>query len=367
MSPNSSTSSSEARRFVHAFLLGATLLLVPGLLLSLYLEPLNGGLTRVGQLAERDFGQRQPQAALKTVSGPANQAEILVLGDSFSQDHAWQSELSRLTGLRTASYHLDVNCADDWLEAAINRHLSQNVRHIVLQSVERNVIKRFHEELQDCDTRAFRSHQPATAELTGERSLLKILPMNIGYLSQALRNHLRLDDRMPPDAFKRTRRAALTRDTLFSHRRAAELLYYADDENYKQRYWKADAVTHTLNFLSNWQQRAAARGIQLTVLVIPDKHSVYQPWIVGQSTVIPAGYDLYPRLTSTLGETADWLTPFKKAAGTITDFYWPNDTHLSLDGYRYLARELASRLSATRSASCKPLPAGSASPDCQFE
>lgn len=367
MSPNSYTSNSDARRFVLAFLLGTMLLLVPGLILSLYLEPLNGGLTRIGQLAERDFGQRKAQAPLMLTSSPANQAEVLVLGDSFSQDHAWQSELSRLTGLKTASYHLDINCADDWLEAAISGQLSKSVRHIVLQSVERNVIKRFHEELQSCDTQTFRSHEPATANLIGERSRFNVLPMNIGYLSQAFHNHLRLNDLTPPNAFNRTRRTRLTKSTLFSHNRAGELLYYADDEAYKQRYWKEDDVTDTLSFLARWQLRAAARNIQLTVLIIPDKHSVYQPWIATKIQGIPVGYDLYPRLTNQLGAYADWLTPFREAANAITDFYWPNDTHLSLDGYRYLAHTLASRMSATRSVSCKLLPAGGRSPGCQAE
>lgn len=78
------------RRFVLAFAVTTALLLVPAAMLALYFGPIDGDLARIGHLAERDFGPRQPQQPIERIAPPrfGERTDIVLLGDSFSQANA---------------------------------------------------------------------------------------------------------------------------------------------------------------------------------------------------------------------------------------------------------------------------------------
>ncbi|MES2720065.1 MAG: hypothetical protein V4624_04150 [Pseudomonadota bacterium] len=347
MSQNSSTSSSNARRFVGGFLLGTLLLLLPGVILSFYLQPLNGGLTRIGHLAERDFGATQPQPPLLRQANDAatTDADILVLGDSFSDSNAWQTELSKHTGLKTLSYHYDeLPCLDYWLEQAASGKLSNKARTLIIQSSERDFMRRFTEQSSACEPAPLQASTIAAETLTSQRSRLDLLPMNIMHVLKTLSNHLAMSNKSGKDRFQRTIMVNLTRNDLFSNRLSGHLLYYAVDIERREQYWSPERADQALAYLARYRDMAAARGVRLLVIAIPDKSSVYAPWIAAGQLPLMPGYNLHPRLASQFGHYADLLTPFREAAGKSTDFYAPNDTHLSLDGYRLLGRFLATQV-----------------------
>lgn len=347
MSQNSSTSSSNARRYLSGFLLGTLLLLLPGVMLSFYLQPLSGELTRIGHLAERDFGPNRPQAGLTRNANdtPATAADVLVLGDSFSDKNAWQTTFAAASGLKTLTYHYDdTPCLDYWLTQAASGKLSGHAKVIIIESVERNFIRRFTDEAAPCAAAPLPPRPAAAETLSGQRSHLDLFPMNIAHLLKTLSNHSAPDNRTGRTLFQRTAMVSLTRADLFSSKRSGQLLYYAVDDERRQQFWSPERASRALAYLTRYRDMAAAHGIRLMVVVIPDKSAVYAPWVrQGQLPDVP-GYALYPRIADTLGEDADLLTRFRAEAERRIDFYAPNDTHLSLDGFRYLGELLATQL-----------------------
>lgn len=78
--------------------------------IGLYFLPLagfNGDLTRVGKMPESQFGWIKPQPAIEPeLLRPASweEADVLVIGDSFSETRVWQSVLVK-HGLRVRTHH----------------------------------------------------------------------------------------------------------------------------------------------------------------------------------------------------------------------------------------------------------------------
>lgn len=347
MFQSSSISSSKSRRFLLGFLIGVLLLLLPGILLSFYLQPLSGDLTRIGHLSERDFGSQHAQKDLTRLANdtPLSAADILILGDSFSDSNAWQSVLAQRTGLTTLTFHYDdTPCLDYWLTQAIAGEISSKARIIIIESVERSFIPRFADGTDHCQAAPLKPRPVTAGIMSGERSRLQLFPMNILHQLQTFANHLQMQDAHGKSLYKRTAVVDLTRSDLFSNRHPARLLYYSDDDEYKQQFWTPERAKTALDNLQRYQRMAAARGIRLLVTIIPDKSSVYAPWIATGQIQEIAGYNLFPLISARLGQDADTLTPFRKKAEDTIDFYAPNNTHLSLDGYRFLGTLIALRL-----------------------
>lgn len=101
-----------------------------------------GELTRMGLLPESLFGWRKPQPALDAKlmqQASMQEADVLVIGDSFSDSRVWQSILTR-RGLkvRTESWEsMRGICADfmPWLRAQ-----GFKGKFLVLESIERNLL-----------------------------------------------------------------------------------------------------------------------------------------------------------------------------------------------------------------------------------
>jgi hypothetical protein len=102
-----------------------------------------GELTRMALLPESLFGWRQPQPAIESrllQQAKMEEADVLVIGDSFSDSRVWQTALTR-QGLkvRTESWNnMRGICADflPWLH-------KQGFKgtHLVLESIERNMVQ----------------------------------------------------------------------------------------------------------------------------------------------------------------------------------------------------------------------------------
>lgn len=130
---------SPSRQWLTVFSAG---FLVIGLLLvvTLFTPAPYGDLSRTGLVSEAQFGWTQPQPRVPEsalVSSPIEQADVLVIGDSFSMSRYWQSVLVR-DGMRvaTASWGQVGNALcrdfDDWIARAGFRGSI-----VVVESVER--------------------------------------------------------------------------------------------------------------------------------------------------------------------------------------------------------------------------------------
>lgn len=111
---------------------------------AFYFLPLAGfksELTRVAMLPEREFGWRKPQPALQAAwmkQSSWQEADVLVIGDSFSEGLVWQTVLTR-QGLRVRTEHWTAIrgiCKDfmPWVRAQGFRG-----KYVVLEVVERNL------------------------------------------------------------------------------------------------------------------------------------------------------------------------------------------------------------------------------------
>lgn len=100
-----------------------------------------GDLTRIAMLPESQFGWRKPQPAIdpKLMQQSSMQdADVLVIGDSFSDSRVWQTVLTQ-RGMKVRTEHWDsmrAICTDfmPWLRAQGFRG-----QFVVLQIIERNI------------------------------------------------------------------------------------------------------------------------------------------------------------------------------------------------------------------------------------
>lgn len=106
------------------------------------LTTFQGDLTRMGLLPESLFGWTKPQPALDAKwlqQATMGEADVLVIGDSFSDGHVWQSVLTQ-HGLKVRTEVWDSMrgiCADfmPWLRAQ-----GFSGKYLVIESVERNLV-----------------------------------------------------------------------------------------------------------------------------------------------------------------------------------------------------------------------------------
>ena len=308
--------------------------------LGFYALPLahfEGDLTRMAPLPEPLFGwtRAQPMVtpqALQQV--PLAEADVLVIGDSFSVHRVWQSALLQ-KGLRVHTEEwgsMPYICAD--LGEKIRRAGFQG-KWIVIESVERNLPARLQDSLH-CYNAHFQ--QPALPADTAEappirvardapdysgRLLVGLNTLANGLLFPYLQEHL---GAMP---FLLTPEVALRPVPdgcrLFSHPACTHALFYGPETG-------AD----------NWQEQIASiqalnarlPGFGLLWLVIPNKTTAYfhpnkQLW-----------RELHARK---LGPDMLSLTSAALRKQTV-DLYPGNNTHVSTEGYLMIGQAVAEAL-----------------------
>jgi len=330
---------------VLAFLLSAGLLLVPGVLLSLFLEPPDGNLARIGHVAQRDIGPQAPQETMPVLANgirAVNAPDVLVLGDSFSEPNEWQSAFTRATGLRTQTWHYrNVPCYTDWLERAIAGELAGSAKVVVVQVLEHKFFARFVDHTP-CTRKHYAPLEIAAGESLAIRSPLAIFPMDVRHVLKTARNYRRLHEARGLVRSGDTIMVDLQRTDLFSHRLAHRLAYSRFDEEKYERFTAPEAEAAVRRFAA-WRADARARGRELVLVVLPDKSEVYRPWVAPaqRSPEGRNGSALFAIIGRELGERYDLLEPMRLAAVQWPDLYRPDDTHFSTRGYRLLGERIA--------------------------
>lgn len=212
---------------------------------------------------------------------------------------------------------------------------------MIVQSVERELFRRFRAE-PGCAKDFYPPYDAPVGAVGLPHHWWDIFPIDIRYLAKVAAVY--------PAAHRATGRyrsgrvvvVDLGRADLFSNQRPTRLLYYIGDE-LKFEKWsdaEADAVVAQM---AAWRQQAAAAGIELLFLVVPDKSSVYWPWIKpDQQLPYPGkGERLFTLIDTQLGPQYNLLPHLREQAAVQTDLYGPDDTHFSTAGYRLLAARVA--------------------------
>jgi len=301
---------------------------VVGALGSAWSGPLTGDLARLGHLPEVNFGPRSSEAPIPDrwrVNSPFAEADVLVIGDSFSAGHVWQSRL-QASGLRTATVHWDgleaCNGAADFGSHLVRliRQSGFKGRQVIIESVERSL-----------DDRLQRRCQPA-APATPPLQLIKVGPLDQHYgvlgwdwVYKALWHTLRLQSQPQDVTFQQTRMIKLADGCQrFSHRLCEYGLFFRND-------FRKPSFNST-GQLAAIDQHLHEAGWQTLWLVMPDKSTVYLPEGYGHQNPY---VDPWRAIAAHGGirqlELGDLL---RRERFKQTDLYLPDDTHLGPAGFK---------------------------------
>ncbi|RYF73740.1 MAG: hypothetical protein EOO29_26255 [Comamonadaceae bacterium] len=282
-----------------------------------------GDLTRIGRLSETQFGWRKappPMDAALLRGTPLDQADVLVLGDSFSMTYYWQASLVQ-AGYKVATTYwgeIGYMCANfsDWIRKA-----GFKGRLIVVESIERA----FDERMQRSEACPAMIERPLR---------IKTEPF-LGPLTQKPAPGLNWSAKLTagPITWSHTRRAVREtgdtqhgRETLvrvvpdgcsqFSHALCDKVPFFKED---------IDNGPLTAQTFARMQRITAANpSFDLVWMVIPNKTTVYLD--PQHSKEFVQGLRANPALGPDLFAMAE------RARHEVKDFYFPNDTHISMHG-----------------------------------
>jgi hypothetical protein len=311
--------------------------------LGFALQPVNGDLTRLGRLAERDFGWSLPQPIVEIRPAVRLEApDVIVFGDSFSQPNVWQTVVMEKTKLKLLTFSFlnmrQPGCIEQWLKSMSTRYPS--AKTILIETTEKSFVERFNID---------------TAKCKG----LSILPYAFTPGSTAAQRPLGYKDMMPdpiyairavfnskPKLEKTTRSGdtiiePLIRSDLFSNQRSDLLLYYKKEADKKT--WKQVNIESALKRVLALQNIAAAQSLKFIINIVPDKSSIYAPFFKNPDviSILPS---LQQQLRAQGIAVVDLLPTLNANAVTIKDLYLPNDTHLSTRGYILMGETIAKEL-----------------------
>lgn len=312
--------------------------------IGFYFLPLatfQGDLTRMAMLPETMFGWRKPQPAIDPAlmhQSSWQKADVLVVGDSFSEGRVWQTVLTQ-SGLRVHTESWDSVrgvCADfmPWLHQQ-----GFKGKYIVFESVERNVndgIARsvacqrmqFHPSIYADTPRSPppRSFSPDKVAYSGRFSIGIETRINAWKYDKA--SHT---TDFSGEILTNGARLARVKNgcNLFSHTRCQDALFLAED--------RADdlpaSVLDNIDILN-----ARLKGITPIWVLVPNKSTIY----------------LYPnkqfwKLAEKRINSPDLLKAFRLAIEDKTiDLYPANNTHVSTNGYLLLGDAIYQSMQASK-------------------
>jgi hypothetical protein len=287
----------------------------------------DGDLTRMGMLPEKYFGWTAPQPKIDNtllISSSWVDADILVIGDSFSEKLIWQSKLVQAGyKVRTenwASVGQICNDFNDWLN--VNNFQG---RYVIVQSVENSFSARLKKSVK-CNKTQYKFLQKKEIYPPPELIQRTYAPSGQGQLYAGVKtwlNQLSYEKKLMNDAFdawdvnenvkvKRVKSGC----ELFSHPHCDDVLFF--------RKVSSPSISADLENVNLINARLPSR--QLIWLVIPDKSSVY----LDDSNSLRD-------LNLELRQSINVLDPLREAINRKeVDVYFGNDTHLSPKGYGFV-------------------------------
>lgn len=364
---SSSTSSSNAHR---TYVLGVLLLaFVPAAAFfatGLYLQPLDGDLTRIGAHAEREYGWNSPQTVfqqpLYTIGAYTEPHDMVVVGDSFATAmpaHQWQNHLVATTGLSLATLSSYATPIEQVLQN--NVFVSAPPRFFILNYVERHLPSQLGTSAT-CDSnahsqRTMGSQPPSVAPPISIPAIEtpKILHRQTQWtswqdvkLAYAAKHVIygfarKAFDHEPTKAL----RVGLTRDDLFTNANPTMTLVFSGDLE-KTAQWKTPGLTELNCKIERLRGKVEANGhTKFILMVAPDKLTAYSPWArnpqhkglsaLGElSQMNPA---VMPRIDRALIEVI---------GNGHKDVYLPNNTHWGSTGHLVAAQALIDFLALSK-------------------
>lgn len=301
------------------------------------LASFQGDLTRLGMLPETLFGWTKPQPAIAPElmkQSSWQEADVLVVGDSFSDSRVWQTVLTR-AGLRVRTEAWDSVrgvCGDflPWL-----RKQGFAGKYIVFESIERNADDDLAKSVA-CKQMQFHPNVYADVARNPPPVSFDLRPHDYtGRFSVGLRtqwNAMKYDrlshspDFVSEELSNGARLARVRNGCeLFSHARCDDALFLARDK-------PEDLPQSTLDNIGKLSARLP--GIKVVWVVVPNKTTSY---------LHPD--KLFWDKAERLYHSPNLLRLFRQAIEKkAVDLYPANNTHLSTTGYLMMGEAIFSEL-----------------------
>ncbi len=336
-------------QYIKYFLSTGLIVILVFFFLGLFLQPLTGDLTRIGNYSENDFGwnARQPQIAVKG-SYHEKTPDVIVLGDSFSAGNIWQSVVMEKRGGHILTFPWkNPNTLESWV-ASLKRSYP-TVRYLVIETVEREFIPRFNTS-QDVT-----GNQRATPVIIAPCKTATIRDTNLFhpmhdpvYAIQATINSLKKIDKTSRSGS--TMITPLKRKGLFSNRKSDLLIYFTDDDRKKS--WKYDEIKRAVASIRRLGDLCERSGIALIMVVVPDKSTAYRQFFKSPQFSCPPP-DVWDELDRQGVAQVNLRKVLVSAVGATQDLYYPNDTHLGARGFMVMGEAISNRLHDRESLSKK--------------
>lgn len=311
--------------------------------MEFYFEKLYGDLTRIGYFSERDFGWRmqRPEISVEQLKDNSlTEADVLIIGDSFSAARIWQSKLLA-DGLKvtTIAWHPKIEALPSDLGTTL-RAAGFKGRYLIIESIERlfqHRMKALAKSPYPIIAQPFVMDKTFPLYPFTHRELISLDHLNgADWGVKALYNSIKLFLNLSEKHLKSGAVQVIKFDgcQVFSHRLCNYALFV--DGDFKKETF--NSIDNVLLVNNNLQQA----GIQTIWAVVPDKATVYLGY--GERTQFP-----YQNIWQQLSLHSDVIAPdlgaaFIQQSRSIKDFYMPNDTHLSTNGYLYLGDIMINQL-----------------------
>jgi SGNH hydrolase-like domain, acetyltransferase AlgX len=315
------------------------LLSLPVVWISLFFTNYHGDLTRIGKWTEHDFSWQIPQPAIDSSllqSSPLDQADILVIGDSFSENLYWQSVLTQ-SGKKVATIHwrsIGFIC-EDFQKQLLSSGFKG--KHIIVQAVERGAAIQFEKSV------ACTSSKPLLVKT--ERT------------SNPIPSSIKADP-----AFNINGQFIAGLETLLHSAAIRVSPHYSNIHNYKSKGAYIQAIENGCQYFSHhlcqyglflhedYQRPPLTEKTIAHMKVLKKRLDQYQTaWVV-----IPNKSSIYDHKLSTEVMQQFWKNLESAQLGpnlykttqeekrTTKDLYLPNDTHYGPSGYRFAGEQIAS-------------------------
>ena len=309
------SASTWLKTFVAGFFVVSVMLVI-----TLFTPAPYGDLSRIGRLSEAEFGWRAPPPpapadALKGV--PIDQADVLVVGDSFSMTLYWQAPLVQ-AGLRVATVYwgqFGYLCRDFSQWAA---QTGFKGRVVIVESVERLLDERLRKG-EKCPTMI---KAPVAKTTPFMKSFTEVPAPAFNWSAKLTAGLI---------TYRNTRRARQTDgDTLygkdtqvrlvpdgcrqFSHKLCDRALFFKEDVD------NGPLTAETFELLKRF---TASQSLPLIWMVIPNKTTVY---------IDPQHSKPFALAFRATDYGPDLFAYAQSRRMHVRDFYFPNDTHVSMQG-----------------------------------
>ena len=337
---------------MYSLILGAVVLFNCGALywLSLQAQPVSGGLTRIGELPESDYGFNAPQMRFKrrlSVAGIYERpCDVVVIGDSFCETPeggAWVDFLADRLGISVVVL--------PWWTSIQELVRTEPFRSfppkmVIYESVERLLKERQgHKPPEGRDAGLHLKTLPRIeVRPQNERREPFSRPLRKTFLSADIRQ---AKDSLVAEAWRRVglepKKVRIHRLTkaMFSSRKADVLLVYYMDGG--PQGWSAGDLENIEGNLLACQKEVEGNGKTLFLaMVIPNKLTAYSGYLA-------AGCIPVLRLSDRLSRRGIRHVPLEGVIERAvreggTDVYLPNDTHLGVRGAEAVSEAVVSEL-----------------------